>query len=90
MKKIKSVNENQEIAFVVYVNRETLKKLLICLYKECQPGDDVSFSGLLGKLMILILECEHTCIMDDALMKTLKGFEKIYKSMVDENNHMHN
>lgn len=90
MKKIKSVNENKEIAFVVYVNREALKNLLIRLYKEYQPGDDVSFTGLLGKLMIIILECDHTCVMDDALMKTLKGFEEIYKSMMDENNHLHN
>jgi hypothetical protein len=90
MKKNKSVNENQEIAFVVYVNREALKNLLIRLYKEYLPGDDVSFSGLLGKLMIIILECDHTCVMDDALMKTLKGFEEIYKSMMDENNHLNN
>ncbi|MEH4626313.1 hypothetical protein PO369_22335 [Phytobacter diazotrophicus] len=90
MKKIKLVNESQEIAFVVYVNRETLKNLLIRLYKEYQSGDDVSFSGLLGKLMILILECEHTCIVDHALMRTLKGFEELYKSMMDENKNIYN
>jgi hypothetical protein len=90
MKKNKSVNKNQEIAFVVYVNPEAIKSLLIRLFKEYKPGDDVSYSVLLGKLMILIPECDHTCVVDHGLMKTLKVFEELYKLMMEVNKNICN